>query len=123
VDWSLSFHICATHRVQIEKRITESIQAQVKIEVGEWGQSAATRRFTDYLKNMVEENEVLHKEAQIKLDNSSVSHLLQWTFPTRRFVANLVTRTRLSMNTPILKRTFQRSDCLMGASVERFRAL
>ena len=48
----------------------DSVQAQVKIEVGEWGQSAATRKFIDSLKNMTEENDVLFQEAQVKLDNS-----------------------------------------------------
>lgn len=48
----------------------ESVQAQVKIEVGEWGQSPATKKFIENLKNMTEENDVLFQEAQVKLDNS-----------------------------------------------------
>lgn len=48
----------------------ESIQAQVKIEVEELGQSTGMKRFVENLKNMAEENEVLFQEARVKLDNS-----------------------------------------------------
>jgi hypothetical protein len=48
----------------------ESIEARVKIEVGEWGRSDATKKLIGNLKNMAEENDFLRQEAQIKLDNS-----------------------------------------------------
>jgi len=57
-------------RNKIEKKITESVQAQVKIEVGEWGRSAAAKKFIQDLRTMTEENDVLFQEAQVKLDNS-----------------------------------------------------
>lgn len=48
----------------------ESIKAQVKIEVAEWGQSPTTKRLIDSLKAMTEGNDVLVQEAQLRLDNS-----------------------------------------------------
>jgi len=60
----------SVRRSKIEKKIMESVQAQVKIEVGEWGQSNAAKKFIENLKNMAEENDVLFQEAQVKLDNS-----------------------------------------------------
>ena len=48
----------------------ESIKAQVKVEVAEWGQSPATKRLIESLKNMTEGNNVLVQDAQIRLDNS-----------------------------------------------------
>ena len=59
-----------TRRSKIEKKIMESVQAQVKIEVAEWGQSATTKKFIENLKAMTEENDVLFQEARVKLDNS-----------------------------------------------------
>ena len=48
----------------------ESVKAQVKIEVAEWGESAGAKRLVESLKNMVEGNNVLVQDAQIRLDNS-----------------------------------------------------
>lgn len=42
----------------------------MKIEVGEWGQSLATKKLVENLRGMVQENDILHKEARIKLGNS-----------------------------------------------------
>jgi len=59
-----------TRRGQIAKKITESIEAQVKVDMGKWGQSMATKEFVENLRKMAQENDALHHEAQIKLDNS-----------------------------------------------------
>jgi hypothetical protein len=48
----------------------ESIGAQVKIAVGEWGRSDATKTLVESLKTMTQENDVLYQEAQVKFDNS-----------------------------------------------------
>lgn len=57
-------------RAEIERKIKESIESQVKIVVGEWGESDATKKFVENLKGMIQENDTLHQEAQVKLDNS-----------------------------------------------------
>lgn len=48
----------------------ESVEARVRVEVGEWGQSAPAKKLIGSLKNMTEENDVLIQEAQVQLDNS-----------------------------------------------------
>ena len=48
----------------------ESIKAQVKIEVAEWGGSAAAKKLVESLKTIAEGNDVLIQEAQLRLDNS-----------------------------------------------------
>lgn len=65
----------ATDRSEIEKTIKDSIETQVKVAVGEWGKSPDTKRFVESLKGMVQGNDVLLREAQIKLDNSYAPHL------------------------------------------------
>ena len=60
----------SARRSNIEKKIMESIKAQVKVEVAEWGQSPATKRLIESLKNMTEGNNVLVQDAQTRLDNS-----------------------------------------------------
>ena len=61
---------CTTRRVKIEKKITESVEAQVRAEVAEWGQSIETKRFVESLRKSVQDNDILRQEARIKLDNS-----------------------------------------------------
>jgi len=62
--------ITKSMRVQIEKKVTESVNAQVKVEVGQWGHSDVGKRLLEGLKNMTQENNLLHHEARVKLDNS-----------------------------------------------------
>ena len=62
--------ISTTRRSQIGGRIVESVEARVRVEVGEWGQSAHAKKLIGSLKNMTEENDVLIQEAQVQLDNS-----------------------------------------------------
>ena len=59
-----------TRRNQIQNKIVESVEARVRVEVGEWGQSEFAKKLIGKLKNMTEENDVLIREAQVKLDNS-----------------------------------------------------
>ncbi|KAF9650978.1 hypothetical protein BDM02DRAFT_1014666 [Thelephora ganbajun] len=66
--------ITKTMWAEIEKKITESVEAQVKIEVGQWGQSALTKKFAGGLKSMIQVNSDLHQEAQVIFDNSRSRH-------------------------------------------------
>lgn len=68
VQWTVDTR--KTHRSRIDKKIMESVEAQVKIEVGEWGRSASTKKFVEKLEDMVKDNDVLFRQARVKLDNS-----------------------------------------------------
>ena len=56
-------------RAEIEKKIAESVKAQVNMDVEDWGKSVETKKFVENLKRMMQENNVLHREAQVKLHN------------------------------------------------------
>jgi len=66
--------ITKTMRSQIQKKIMESVEVQVKVEVDEWGRTVTTKKFIENLKNMTEENDVLLREARVRLDNSRSRH-------------------------------------------------
>ena len=69
----LAHHVAdafATCRLEIEKSIRDSIEAQVKVTVAEWGASEDTKKFVKNLKSVAQENDALCREAQVKLDNS-----------------------------------------------------
>lgn len=111
--------VSSTRRGKVEKKIMESVQAQVKIEVGEWGRSDTTKKLIENLKNMTEENDVLFKEARVKLDNSYVLPLPQKPSLTRRrSVAGLATIIRPLTNKPISRQSFRKSSCPMAMSAK-----
>jgi len=59
---------------EIAKSIKESIEAQVKVVVAEWGGSNDTKKFLENLRSVVHDNDVLIQDAQVKLDNSRARH-------------------------------------------------
>jgi len=61
-------------KFEIETSIRESIEAQVKAVVADWGRSEDTKKFVQNLKGMAQEDDKLCREAQVKLDNSRSRH-------------------------------------------------
>lgn len=57
-------------RAEIGTKIRDSIEAQVKVVVAEWGESEDTKGFVANLRSVVQENDMLCRDAKIKLDNS-----------------------------------------------------
>jgi len=66
--------ITKTMKFEIETSIRESIEAQVKAVVADWGRSDDTKKFVQNLKSMAQEDDKLCREAQVKLDNSRSRH-------------------------------------------------
>lgn len=59
-----------TRRPQIENKVRESVEVQVKIDMREWGQSTSTKKLIEDLTKMAQDNDALRHGAQITLDNS-----------------------------------------------------
>ncbi|KAF9782398.1 hypothetical protein BJ322DRAFT_218546 [Thelephora terrestris] len=70
----LKDQITKTMRAEIGTKIRDSIEAQVKVVVAEWGESEDTKGFVANLKGVVQENDMLCRDAKIKLDNSRSRH-------------------------------------------------
>lgn len=69
-DWCIGFADASTiRRVEIERWIDEATETQVKAIVGEWGHSNCTTRFVENLKIVIQQNEVLREDAQIRIDS------------------------------------------------------
>jgi len=58
------------HRDQIQSIIADTIAAQVKTEMKDWGDKPRVVKFVDSLESVVEENDALLRESLIQLENS-----------------------------------------------------
>lgn len=57
-------------RADIERKIRESVRDQVVEAVAQWGELNETKKFVEGLKGVIQENDALLRDANIRLDNS-----------------------------------------------------